>query len=54
MEGPTTSAEEKSDEAQTLKSNGHRKAGLRAEPMIQIGGIKHTRRTEDEEMAVAE
>ena len=50
MEGPKTAAEEMQMMRKLYNQMVTEKAGLKAEPMIQIGGLKK----KDKEMAVAE
>ena len=53
MEGPKTAAEEMQMMRKLYNQMVTEKAGLKAEPMIQIGGIKREKKA-DKEMAVAE
>jgi hypothetical protein len=52
MEGPKTAAEEMQMMRKLYNQMVLEKAQIKAEPMIQIGGLK--KKTDDKEMAIAE
>ena len=53
MEGPKTAAEEMQMMRKLYNQMVMEKAGIKGEPLVQIGGIKRSKK-EDKEMAIAE